>query len=122
MMESIQQGAARETQVGAAGGWGRLVAGLRALVLGPEADSAAALVSAVDEAASAALFAQALYDDSNLELDWHWLATQVTRTVERRYCLQKALYINPHNALTARQLLHLRADLAAVAMARLRTR
>jgi hypothetical protein len=44
------------------------------------------------------LFAQAVRDNSNLELDWLWLATQVTRDAERRYCLERALVINPHSA------------------------
>jgi hypothetical protein len=43
------------------------------------------------------LFAQAVREGSNLELDWLWLAGQVTRDAERRYCLERALYINPHS-------------------------
>ena len=42
-------------------------------------------------------FAVAVRKNSNLELDWLWLATQVTRDAERRYCLERALYINPRS-------------------------
>jgi hypothetical protein len=50
------------------------------------------------------LFAAALRDPSNLELDWIWLACQVTRETERRYCLERALYINPGSAVARRML------------------
>jgi hypothetical protein len=45
------------------------------------------------------LFAQALHEDSNLELDWLWYAANMTSAVERRYCLHRALAINPHSSL-----------------------
>jgi hypothetical protein len=51
------------------------------------------------------LFAQALRDDSNLELDWLWAAAQLTDAVQRRYCLKRALAINPKSEL-ARYLLN----------------
>ena len=57
----------------------------------------AAIVSDADQPAPAALFATAVRDNSNLEMDWLWLATQVTHAAERRYCLERALYINPHS-------------------------
>lgn len=50
------------------------------------------------------LFVQALCDASNLEMDWLWLATQVTRDHERRYCLERALQINPHSTIAQREL------------------
>ena len=50
------------------------------------------------------LFQQGLHEDSNLELDWLWLATVVTRDYERVYCLQRALWIDPHSELAARGL------------------
>jgi hypothetical protein len=56
-----------------------------------------------DEAA--ALFAQAVQENSNLEMDWLWLASRVTGTYERGYCLRKALAINPSSEL-ARSALH----------------
>ena len=45
------------------------------------------------------LFVQALRDDSNLEMDWLWLYTQVSSTAERRYCLDRALAINPDSEM-----------------------
>ena len=45
------------------------------------------------------LFQEALRDPSNLEMDWLWLAAQVTRDCERAYCLQQALRINPRSEL-----------------------
>jgi hypothetical protein len=50
------------------------------------------------------LFMQAIYDDSNLEMDWLWLATNVTSNSQRRYCLQRALRINPHSRPAKRRL------------------
>jgi hypothetical protein len=54
------------------------------------------------------LFHEALRDPSNLELDWLWLATQVTRAGEQADCLQQALRINPRSALARRGLAQLR--------------
>jgi hypothetical protein len=45
------------------------------------------------------LFAQALHENSNLELDWLWYAANMTGDGERRYCLNRALTINPHSDL-----------------------
>ena len=45
------------------------------------------------------LFIQALHENSNLELDWLWYAANMTGDVERRYCLNRALAINPHSSL-----------------------
>lgn len=44
-------------------------------------------------------FVEALCEDSNLELDWLWLATQVVREHERRYCFERVLLINPRNGV-----------------------
>ena len=57
------------------------------------------------------LFAQALHENSNLELDWLWYATNMTRDIERRYCLNRALEINPHSSLARSAM----AKLASVA-------
>jgi hypothetical protein len=54
--------------------------------------------------AAEGLFAEALRDPSNLELDWLWLARQVSRASGRRYCLERALAINPQSE-TARRML-----------------
>ena len=48
---------------------------------------------------AAQLFIQALHENSNLEMDWLWYAANITGTVERRYCLNRALTINPHSSL-----------------------
>jgi hypothetical protein len=50
-------------------------------------------------------FIEALQADSNLELDWLWLADQNISAAERRYSLRCALAINPDSA-PARQALH----------------
>ncbi|HMQ31400.1 MAG TPA: hypothetical protein PKD53_11775 [Chloroflexaceae bacterium] len=42
-----------------------------------------------------ALFAEAVRANSNLELDWLWLAARVRDEEQRRFCYQKALHINP---------------------------
>ena len=44
-------------------------------------------------------FVQALHENSNLEMDWLWYAANMTGDVERRYCLDRALMINPHSDL-----------------------
>ena len=41
------------------------------------------------------LFAQAMRENSNLEMDWLWLAMQVTEAHEQQHCFARALYINP---------------------------
>lgn len=63
-------------------------------------------VASSDAAAArgAELFAQALREDSNLEMDWLWFATQVTCERDRHYCLKRALAINPHSELARRAL------------------
>jgi len=43
-------------------------------------------------------------EDSNRELDWLWAAEQVIAVEEIRYCLERALYINPDNGDTRRAL------------------
>src|SRR5690349_24711080 len=53
---------------------------------------------------ASALFAQAVRDNSNLELDWLWLATQATLAAEQRYCYERALYINPASVPARRAL------------------
>jgi hypothetical protein len=53
------------------------------------------------------LFLQGLREDSNLEMDWLWLATRVSSDGQRRYCLQRALTIHPESHLARRGLSHL---------------
>lgn len=57
---------------------------------------------------SDALFHDALQDPSNLEMDWLWLAGQVTRLYEQHYCLMQALRINPQSTLARQRLAQLR--------------
>src|SRR4051812_15775061 len=45
------------------------------------------------------LFAQALHENSNLEMDWLWYAANMCSVAERRYCLHRALTINSHSGL-----------------------
>lgn len=54
------------------------------------------------------LFMQALQTDSNMEMDWLWLADNVTSDFEREYSLAKALYVNPGSEEARTQLNALR--------------
>ncbi|HET7081181.1 MAG TPA: hypothetical protein VFM49_27430 [Chloroflexia bacterium] len=65
-----------------------------------------ALAGAVESAAMqvSPLLASAVEDGSNLEMDWLWLATKVTDRTERRYCLLRALAINPASEIARREL------------------
>jgi len=56
------------------------------------------------DAERSTLFEEALRDPSNLELDWLWLAAQLTRAGEQSYCLHQALRINPRSELAKRGL------------------
>ena len=44
----------------------------------------------------------AMQEDYNRELEWLWVAELVPNTLEREYCLRRALYINP-TSLKAQQ-------------------
>lgn len=55
------------------------------------------------------LFAHALRDNSNLELDWLWAAEQLIDPAQQRWCLERALVINPASRV-ARQALALLGD------------
>ena len=65
--------------------------------------------------ATSDLFARAVKADSNREMDWLWLAQQLTSASERQFCLEKALYINPASAIAARDLATLRREQRASA-------
>ncbi|GAB4441203.1 MAG: hypothetical protein OHK0015_38200 [Chloroflexi bacterium OHK40] len=60
-------------------------------------------------AREAELFRLALRADSNLELDWLWLYMQLSDEPHRRYCLERALAINPESAIARRELALLEA-------------
>lgn len=47
---------------------------------------------------------EAIAYDSTFEADWLWFAERITVEAERRYCLQRAYYINPHNQQTVQEL------------------
>jgi len=64
-----------------------------------ERDTQSAESLEFDSARATRLFVQALHENSNLELDWLWYAANMTRDSERRYCLNRALEINPHSDL-----------------------
>jgi len=63
--------------------------------------------AAQDDCLGDQVFAQALRDDSNQELDWLWVYVQVTRDEQRRYCLDRALAINPKSEMAQRELARL---------------
>lgn len=84
---------------------------------------AAELLARLDEALSpagaleaaedcTALFAEAVQADSNLELDWLWLAERVRDAEQRRYCYAKVLHINPGSELARRALAGMEAQQA----------
>jgi hypothetical protein len=56
---------------------------------------------ATEEPINDDLFRQAMIEDSNLEMDWLWLATQVSSLQQR------ALQINPRSKLARRGLIQL---------------
>lgn len=55
-------------------------------------------------ARSAHLFAQALHEDSNHEFDWIWYADNIATSAHQRYCLRRALEINPNSEMARRAL------------------
>jgi hypothetical protein len=61
-------------------------------------------IDAVAHARAAQLFAQALHEASNMELDWLWYAANMTSNAQRRHCLQRALAINPGSQMARRAL------------------
>jgi hypothetical protein len=71
-------------------------------------------------------FVLAIAADSHLELEWLWLFTRVTQEEERRYCLERALYIDPHSEMARHELAKLsvlsRAPMARIHAARIGTR
>ncbi|HWQ13130.1 MAG TPA: hypothetical protein VNL77_10035 [Roseiflexaceae bacterium] len=46
-------------------------------------------------------------------MDWLWLAGQVRRERGRRYCIERALHINPHSDLARRMLAQIECGSAA---------
>jgi hypothetical protein len=61
---------------------------------------------------ASAFLAERIRENSNLEIEWRWAAVQVTNINERRYCLERALFINPNNLETRRDLSKLAPELS----------
>jgi hypothetical protein len=85
-------------------GYARIIAWIQSMIevlFAKVADDSAESIERLEFATARAtqLFAQALHENSNLELDWLWYAANMTSDVERRYCLDRALTINPHSDL-----------------------
>jgi hypothetical protein len=47
-----------------------------------------------------AFLVELIREGSNYELEWLWAADEVSDPAEKRYCLERALYINPGNRTT----------------------
>lgn len=73
----------------------------------PEQVVRANQVIPINQALPDDLFMQGLREDSNLEMDWLWLASSMTDDGQRRYCFRRALAINPESCLAQRGLDHL---------------
>ncbi len=43
------------------------------------------------------VFQQAVDEDSNRVSDWEWYAEQLENEIERLYCFERIIYINPNN-------------------------
>jgi uncharacterized protein YeaO (DUF488 family) len=85
---------ARSALFSAAGGTNDQRAGLGA-------SEGAASSQAIAASLADTLFAEALREDSNRELDWLWLAASRSDPRERAYCLERALLINPESVARA---------------------
>jgi hypothetical protein len=79
--------------IGALRGLGRLRAGATV------AEAAPAPPTQMSE-----LFARAVCESSNSAMDWLYYAAQLTNPAERRYCVDRALQIDPASELIRREL------------------
>jgi len=61
-------------------------------------------IDAVTAARSAQLFALALQEGANVEFDWIWYADNMISGAHQRYCLQRAMQINPDSEIAHRAL------------------
>lgn len=57
---------------------------------------------------SSPLFQEAFQEQSNREMEWLWYAEWVANDAEKRYCLQRALHINPNSTAARKGLAVLR--------------
>ena len=83
--------------------WSRWMAGLRSLA-GHMRTSPQRTRPSLSLSNPSLYLRDQLREDSNHELDWLWAASQVAAAEEIRYCLERALYINPDNHETQRAL------------------
>ena len=79
-------------------------ANLSALNLTRSAKAAAPAHPEVSVSAETVQFGEKMLNEAiqngwNMEMDWLWLATKVTVDVHRRYCLDRALKINPDSEM-----------------------
>lgn len=74
-------------------GLGRLRAGVDAHRIAPPAT-----------AEMSELFARAVCENSNSAMDWLYYAAQLTSPAERRYCVGRALQIDPESEVVRREL------------------
>ena len=93
-------------------GYATLAAGIGKLLRGARDDAqiesaASGMAAEAATIRAARLFAQALHEESNLELDWLWYAANMTNDAQRRYCLRHALAINPDGELAKHALAQL---------------
>lgn len=61
----------------------------------------------IDQTSSDRLFMEGLRENSNLEMDWLWLASKIDDAGKQRYCFRRALAINPESRLAQRGLARL---------------
>ena len=82
-----------------------VVAGIGKLLGDGTGDIVLAPVESTEARARAArLFAEALHEDSNYEMDWLWYSANMANDAQRRFCLERALYINPDSETAKRTL------------------
>jgi len=82
----------------------------------PKRSNTPAEPSAEETARAARRFAQALRENSHLAIDWLWCAAQQTEDAKRRYCLERALAIDPSSELARSALAKLPPETANVEM------
>ncbi|MCC7450230.1 MAG: hypothetical protein IT324_22620 [Anaerolineae bacterium] len=57
------------------------------------------------------LIARAIRENWNYETDWLWLATVVTTDMERYFCYDRVLMINPNSDIAQRWMVHLKGEI-----------
>lgn len=67
-------------------------------------NAAIAAIKAGNKAVGLRLLSEIVKSDPNNETAWLWLSTCVNKTEQKKYCLSKALSINPNNQNARRAL------------------